>query len=106
MKTGVKEWDTDVIADLFTERDQMLILGIPLSHRQEEDRRYWGREGNGLFLVKSAFKLIQNLKGGWVSNANSGFWRRMWNLKIPPKVKSFFYGGPAMSFYQLKRHFR
>lgn len=31
IKPGIKEWDTEVINDLFNERDQLLILGTPLS---------------------------------------------------------------------------
>lgn len=91
MKTNTREWDRDVIQDLFDVRDQMLIYGIPLSNRQEEDVRYWYREGSGIFTVKSAYKLIQELQGDEVPNANSGFWRRLWNLKIPPKVKNFLW---------------
>lgn len=25
------------------------------------------------------------------NDSNSGFWRKMWNLKIPPKVKNFLW---------------
>lgn len=54
MKTGIKEWDTEVVTDLFNERDQMLILGTPLSHNQEDDIRYWHKEGNGSYTVRSS----------------------------------------------------
>lgn len=57
-KVESKEWDMEVITDLFNVRDQMLILGIPLSSRKEEDIRYWYKEGYCLYSVKSAFKLI------------------------------------------------
>lgn len=91
MKTGERVWDTEVIQDLFVARDQMLILGIPLSHSHEEDSRYWSGEDNGFYTVKSAYNLIQTLNGRWDPNANSGFWRKLWNLKIPPKVKDFLW---------------
>lgn len=41
--------------------------------------------------MKSAFKMIQELKGEWSPNDNSGFWRRLWNLKIPHKVRNFLW---------------
>ncbi|XP_074346294.1 uncharacterized protein LOC141685071 [Apium graveolens] len=88
---GLKEWDIEVITDLFNERDQALILGTPLSSRQEEDIRYWHKEGNSHYSVESAFRLIQELQGAWVSSVNSGFCRSLWNLKIPPKVKNFLW---------------
>lgn len=73
MKSEFKEWDLEVITDLFNERDQLLILGTPLSYNQEEDIRYWYKEDYGSYYVKSAFKLVQELKGNWDPNANSGF---------------------------------
>lgn len=91
MKTGTREWDGEVIQDLFEVRDQILIYGIPLSNGQEDDIRYWFRDRSGLFTVKSVYNLLQDLNGDWVENANSGFWRRLWNLKIPPKVKNFLW---------------
>lgn len=39
----------------------------------EEDLRYWNREDNGFYMVKSAYNLLQELKGNWVLDANSGF---------------------------------
>lgn len=91
MKLGEKFWDREVIIDLFDERDQHLIPGIPLSRRQEEDIRYWYKDDKGLYTVESAYKLVQDMKGEWVANANSGFWRRLWNLKIPPTVNNFLW---------------
>lgn len=89
LKMGVKEWDVEVIRDLFGVRDQNQIYGIPLSSNHDDDARFWCKERSGFYTVKSAYRLIQTLKGGWASNANSGFWRKLWNLKIPPKVKDF-----------------
>lgn len=87
MRIGVKEWDMEVIRDLFDDRDQLLICGIPLSPRHEEDTHFWSKERSGFYSVKSAFNLLQELKGNWVTNDNSGLWWNLWNLKIPPKVK-------------------
>lgn len=88
MKTGSREWDEEIIMDLFNERDWLLILGTPLSHSHDDIIGYWYKDGHGSYTVKSAFKMIQELKGEWSPNDNSGFWRRLWNLKIPHKVIS------------------
>lgn len=77
MKPGLWEWPTEVIDDLFNVRDKLLILRTPLSHNQEDDIKYWYKEDSGAYTVRSAFKLVQELKGSWVPNANSGFWRRL-----------------------------
>lgn len=91
MKMESKEWDAEVISDMFNERDQVLILGTPLSATQEEDIKNWYKEGSGLYTVKSAFKLVQELNEAWIADDISGFWRRLWNLKIPPKVRNFLW---------------
>lgn len=57
MKAGVKEWDLEVIRDLYEDRDQ-LICGIPLSYKQEEDIQFWSRERSGFYTVKSAYSLL------------------------------------------------
>ncbi|XP_074346852.1 uncharacterized protein LOC141685659 [Apium graveolens] len=51
MKTWAREWDSEVIVDLFNDRDQLLILGTPLSHFQEDDIRYWYKEDNGAYTT-------------------------------------------------------
>lgn len=66
------------------------VLSIPV-HPEERDRWYWRKENLGTYFVKSAYSLIQDNKTHHSTNGNSGFWRRLWNLKIPPKIKSFLW---------------
>ncbi|XP_060969566.1 uncharacterized protein LOC133036823 [Cannabis sativa] len=48
-------------------------------------------ESNGTFSVKSAYLLLQKSKKQHTSTDNSGFWRSLWQLKIPLKVKNFMW---------------
>lgn len=88
MITGENIWDVDLLHDLFTERYVNLILSIPLGDKVE-DNWYWRQEKLGSYSVKSAYNMLQASKRINHGNDNSGFWRKWWNLKIPPKVKSF-----------------
>lgn len=45
----------------------------------------------GMYSVKSAYIAIQEEKFQSHTADNSGFWRRMWNFKIPAKVKNFLW---------------
>lgn len=45
----------------------------------------------GQYSVKSAYALLQEMKGGNQLSSNSGFWKKLWNLKIPLKVKHFLW---------------
>lgn len=74
---------------MFNDRDANLILSIPLGD-EIEDNWYWRHEKMGTYSVKSAYAVLQNAKRG-IQEDNSGFWRKLWNLKIPPKVKNFLW---------------
>ncbi|XP_074342398.1 uncharacterized protein LOC141679917 [Apium graveolens] len=83
-------WDTELINDMFTERDANLILSIPLQ-RAEEDSWYWRREKMGQYSVRSAYAALNESREVTHASDNSGFWRKIWNLKIPLKVKHFLW---------------
>lgn len=72
MVTGEKIWDTDLIKDLFDERDADIILSIPLGE-EDKDTWYWRREKMGHYSVKSAYITIQEAKTVNQMNDNSGF---------------------------------
>lgn len=86
-ETGTLAWDKDLVLDLFNRRDAELISSITLSQSRNKDRWYWSLEKTGLFSVKSAYRYIQSTKEEEVSAAASDFWKRMWKVRVPPKVK-------------------
>ncbi|KAF4383413.1 hypothetical protein G4B88_023987 [Cannabis sativa] len=47
------------------------------------------QDDSGLFTVKSAYSLLQTAKTSSNVPNNSGFWRQLWQLKLPPKVVNF-----------------
>lgn len=89
MSMSANQWDHDVILDIFTERDANLIFSIPVN-KTEKDTWYWKFEKLGHYLVKSAYGSIQDGKENHYED-NSGFWRQLLNLKMPPKVKHFMW---------------
>lgn len=83
-------WDTDLILDVFNSRDANIILSIPMD-KEVNDSWYW-RYGKFVnYSVKSAYLLQQGDRNDNNTSANSDFWRNLWNLKIPPKIKSFLW---------------
>lgn len=91
LKDEVKEWDRDLLYDLFNAEDAGRILKIPLSMRYENDSWFWIKEETCTYTVKSGYRLLcrtfnQTLVGG------SGFdWLKLWAFPIPPKVKKFMW---------------
>ena len=63
---------------------------IPINP-DDEDSWYWRHDRFGTYTVKSAYSLLQSSNLTSASFGNSEFWRRLWNLKIPPKTKNFLW---------------
>ncbi|KAK1398571.1 hypothetical protein POM88_008434 [Heracleum sosnowskyi] len=89
MVTGTKQWDDDLISDIFVDRDAQLIMSIPISDGIN-DNWFWRKDKLGIYSVKSAYLMLQTADER-SRNSNSGFWRKLWNLKIPLKVKHFLW---------------
>uniref|UniRef100_A0A803PCL7 Uncharacterized protein n=1 Tax=Cannabis sativa TaxID=3483 RepID=A0A803PCL7_CANSA len=85
------KWEIEIINDLFNDRDKDLILSSPISPSNVVDTWYWSKENSGCYSVKSAYALLQELKSASVQSTNSGPWREIWSLKIPPKVKEMLW---------------
>ena len=60
MVVGAREWDVDLITDIFDDRDRERILNVSLSQRGDEDRLYWKEESSGVFSVRSAYRVLQS----------------------------------------------
>lgn len=81
-------WDEDLLKDIFEQRDISLILSIPVK-RSDNDSWFWRHDRIGQYTVKSAYDIIRSRATSNQTSNNSGFWKDIWNLKIPLKVKHF-----------------
>lgn len=85
--TDASTWDYEVVRDIFNSRDLRLILSIPTTSLPLRDSLYLGWEESGLYSVKSAYRMAKGMRV-----SVRGFeWTRVWNLKLPPKIKCFFW---------------
>ncbi|XP_060965512.1 uncharacterized protein LOC133034440 [Cannabis sativa] len=91
MSMDSSSWDEDILKDLFEERDQRLIRQIPLNINHTSDSLCWFNEPNGMYSVRSAYTLQQKLKGLGNDVAASDFWKSLWALKLPPKIKNLMW---------------
>lgn len=88
-KTGSREWDEEIIEDLFDERDRRAIYDIVVSKNCFADTRYWTFEHNGQYTVQSVYKTLQVTSGRWGANTSASTWRKLWKLTVPGKIKTF-----------------
>ena len=87
MTADGKNWDKDLVADIFNQRDQALILNIPLSCRSRADQWYWLHERNGMYSIKSCNRHQQTQ----IAESSPQVWSLLWKLPIPPKIRSFMW---------------
>ena len=79
-------WKTQIIEAIFLPHEAELIKSIPLSIRLPEDKLVWAATPNGLFSVRSAYRLAvvgsrPNNRGASSDNSkNRRFWKLLWSL--------------------------
>ncbi|XP_050290016.1 uncharacterized protein LOC126728194 [Quercus robur] len=91
------EWRTEVIDTVFLPHEADIIKSIPISARLPPDKLIWSETPNGLFTVRSAYKMAVNLllspNKGASSDASKlrSFWRRIWSIPVPYKIRHFMW---------------
>ena len=88
-------WRRDFIMAHFNQYEGEAICNIPLSRRQVSDSIFWKHNKDGIFTVKSAYKVAKaqlwKLDRAESSSSNGGspVWAAIWKLRIPNKIKVF-----------------
>ena len=85
------------MCDPFVPFDVEEILKIKPGYRLQEDLVAWAPEPHGQYSVRSAYRLLkeEQMKEESQQNVSSGaslsneWWKLLWKLKIPPKVRIF-----------------
>jgi hypothetical protein len=95
-------WNQELLGTVFLPMDAELIANIPLSTRSQSDFWAWHYEWNGLFTVRSAYRMLINTReqrSAWledrlgssrVSEEEKG-WSMLWKVKVPSKLKVFLW---------------
>ncbi|XP_073017389.1 uncharacterized protein [Primulina eburnea] len=83
MIPGLKEWDVELLHALFNERGITQITNIPLVGSNHEDVRIWHYSENGVYTVKSGYKLAMDISLNEEIQVQEG-WKNLWALKLPP----------------------
>ncbi|XP_030494910.1 uncharacterized protein LOC115710700 [Cannabis sativa] len=105
-KMNSREWDEEIIKDLFDDRDQELIFSLQLSSTAISDYWSWRFERKGHYSVKSAYQFLQEEKGAWPITGATGVWKELWSLKVHLKVSNFLWraaSGSLPTCVQLKK---
>lgn len=76
-----RDWDEDLLRELFVERDVGLILKIPVA-TDFDDQWVWKGDMKGLYSVKHGYKMMMMNSTDQVSSFVA--WSQLWRLKVPP----------------------
>ncbi|KAI8528979.1 hypothetical protein RHMOL_Rhmol12G0190700 [Rhododendron molle] len=94
----LKLWDEEKVESLFPWQVVNAIKSTPISWSGGEDKLTWVHSSPGNFSVKSgyhlAFQSTQEKDRGQDSSPselNSILWKKIWNLKSPPRLKHFLW---------------
>lgn len=102
-----KEWDLEVVRDIFNERDKQCILDTHIEEDSESDCLYWQFENSGEYSVRSAYKMLQVQKGAWGDQFSDSIWKLLWRIQAPPKVLNLVWRAlanclPVLTLLQLR----
>ncbi|MCI10423.1 putative ribonuclease H protein, partial [Trifolium medium] len=83
-------WNTGLLERLFYGFEVDSITQIPLINPTLEDKFMWMGEKHWDYTVKSGYQAIKNWEqesreGGSGHNSSDAIWKKLWNLKIPPR---------------------
>uniref|UniRef100_A0A803M6S1 NADH dehydrogenase [ubiquinone] flavoprotein 1, mitochondrial n=2 Tax=Chenopodium quinoa TaxID=63459 RepID=A0A803M6S1_CHEQI len=87
-----KCWDCVAVSNTFLPLDCDRILSIPLSERLPDDCLCWDLEKDDNYSVRSAYRALFNDDWDKVEVTTSNprhIWKKIWNLKVLPRVKVF-----------------
>ena len=101
-----RSWDRDVVAGFFAPLEADLILKIPLSPTNIEDKLIWPHVSYGVYTVKSGYRFLVKEKVGSLPSLqpqvdSPSVWRRIRGFRCRTKLKTS-YGGRVRKLYQLR----
>uniref|UniRef100_A0A803Q328 Reverse transcriptase domain-containing protein n=1 Tax=Cannabis sativa TaxID=3483 RepID=A0A803Q328_CANSA len=94
--TPTKQWNHDTIQSPFPTDITQAIISIPLHKISTPDTYYWSLTPHGSYAVNSGYHLahrqLHHTEPSPSNNKSShDWWKALWNLSLPPKVKHFLW---------------
>ncbi|XP_058774671.1 uncharacterized protein LOC131648950 [Vicia villosa] len=87
MLDNVKQWNMELLRDLFDYTTIEDIIQVPLVEEVTEDRLVWKEEENGCYSVRSGYRMWRNMRGKSGNSEVPRIWSNVWGIKAPPRVK-------------------
>jgi len=88
-----RDWDEALVRAIFFNHEAEQVLRICIPIREMNDEIAWFYEKNGMFTVRSAYRVgvlnsVQTQNAGGTSSSRQGgrpCWDELWSSPMPPK---------------------
>lgn len=95
---GTRQWNTQLVNNSFCALDAREILNLKPGLRMTEDLDAWALEKNGLYSVRSCYRMLKQESDQResfelnepCSSDDRRWWKKVWKLKVLPKVRIFW----------------
>ena len=84
---GWKEWDIELVEEIFSESDACEIASIPLSSRCQEYTLIWHHDRRGRYTVKSAYHIARRISMHAPIERREEGSSKVWDLHAPSRLK-------------------
>ncbi|KAL5753866.1 hypothetical protein ACOSP7_022086 [Xanthoceras sorbifolium] len=104
LRNSSGSWNVPLINQLFVKDDVDFILSIPISRFLHDDVLMWHYDSNEVYSVRSGYNLtFASLYPATISDPSnlSHWWKALWQIQLPSKIRIFFYGRLVMIGYHL-----
>ncbi|KAK9160548.1 hypothetical protein Syun_006889 [Stephania yunnanensis] len=78
----MREWDVELVDDIFQTRYAKLIKEVPLS-RGGENKLIWHFSKDWIYQVQSGYRVVLDECANIGNHRSEGKWVRLWNLHMP-----------------------
>jgi hypothetical protein len=90
-------WKEEIVREIFMPHDAEEVLKIRLPMFDTDDFISWPGESNGIFSVRSAYRLALdeklpiNTNSSHSANGDRKLWRTIWKANVPPNIRVFIW---------------
>ncbi|KAJ8431597.1 hypothetical protein Cgig2_025639 [Carnegiea gigantea] len=90
-----RQWDIDILNQLFVREEVDEVLRIPLPDNMEKDEIIWWQSKDGMYTVKGGYWLAleDQVEQAKMTEQENIIWDQIWGANVPRVVKDFLWRG-------------
>lgn len=86
-----KKWNTPLVRNQFLQKNAYVIMELHIPQHAVADKVVWANSNNDIYTAKAAYHFWYESKFGTSAISQCTGWKRVWQLKLPYKIKVFIW---------------